>query len=372
MLVEKYGAEKVLSSEKPMLAIAEGAAILAHSLPISDVEEDEDDIPAVPAPEETVVYTTKRVTFIEVLNDENELEYEKIIDPGEVLPLEKNKRFFTSSDNQKIVEVKLFTEKEDGSYEKVTTGFFTISEDLPKGSDILFSFTVDLDEVMNIKVRIDATGKTQAIVLGRGKFDSACLNDMSKSIREVLSSNDLRPEDKRDFIAEVQKKIDRINAGRMDEMDPEWNTIQEDLARKKPNVPTRDPNAVYFIIAQILLNVFGEYLSPGDSNQLRSLVDDYETTHNANHLASMKTICNNYGLLTQVYLYNILADKATDSDVATKSARLYKQMMNDLSNHNLDAINVTLDMNDEWLHENLKRFNASISVAGTDVGKKTE
>ena len=32
MLIAKYGEEKILSSEKPMLAIAEGAAILAHSL----------------------------------------------------------------------------------------------------------------------------------------------------------------------------------------------------------------------------------------------------------------------------------------------------------------------------------------------------
>ena len=32
MLVDKYGEEKILSSEKPMLAIAEGAAILAHAL----------------------------------------------------------------------------------------------------------------------------------------------------------------------------------------------------------------------------------------------------------------------------------------------------------------------------------------------------
>ena len=32
MLSDKYGKEKVLSSEKPMLAIAEGAAILSHSM----------------------------------------------------------------------------------------------------------------------------------------------------------------------------------------------------------------------------------------------------------------------------------------------------------------------------------------------------
>lgn len=37
MLSDKYGSDKVLSSEKPMLAIAEGAAILAQSLP-SDEE----------------------------------------------------------------------------------------------------------------------------------------------------------------------------------------------------------------------------------------------------------------------------------------------------------------------------------------------
>ena len=59
MLVEKYGEEKVLSSEKPMLAIAQGAAILAASMDVTkwkdddDVDFDENETPS----EGSIVYT---------------------------------------------------------------------------------------------------------------------------------------------------------------------------------------------------------------------------------------------------------------------------------------------------------------------------
>lgn len=371
MLIEKYGAEKVLSSEKPMLAIAEGAAILAHSLPITveDAGENVPDAPAAPAPNEAVVYTTKRAVFIELEDKDGNKVKEKIVDSGEVLPLETNKRFVTVSDKQKIVEVRLFSEKEDGSYEKTTSGFFTISEDLPKGSELLFSFTLDLDEIMNIKVRIEASGKNQGVVLGRGKLDSACLDELSSSIDEVMQNSSIRPEQKRDFMAIVQEKIDKINSGHWDEMDTEWTAMKVDISEKKPVVTPRDENAVYEILAQILLGVFGDVLAPSDASQLRSLLDEYESTHNAKVLVSIKAICNNYGLLTDVYLYQILANKATDADVANKANKLYKQMMIDIGNHNIEAVRVAVEVNDEWLHENLKKCGGPIiTLPGRGLG----
>ena len=229
MLSDRYGAEKVLSSEKPMLAIAEGAAILAHSLPA------EEEIPTelIMSPEHDaeclVVHTTKKATFLEIEDGSGNKSYEKIIDSGEVLPHEKNKEFFTLADNQKIVGVKLFSQKEDGSYESTSTGYFTISENLPKSSRLLFTFNIDLDEIVSIKVKVDATGKSQEVILARGKIDSGCLDALTKAITDVNNNPDISSEDRVSFMKKVQGLIDRINTKKRDEMDPEWKSIESDL-----------------------------------------------------------------------------------------------------------------------------------------------
>ena len=277
MLSDRYGAEKVLSSEKPMLAIAEGAAILAHSLPaeeempgviIMEPEHDPDDI---------ITHTIKRDTFLEIEDGSGNKSYEKIIDSGEVLPHEKNKEFFTLVDNQKIVGVKLFSQKEDGSFELITVGYFTISENLPKSSRLLFTFNVDLDEIVSIKVKVDATGKSQEVILTRGKKDSYCLDALTKAITDVNSNPDISGEDRVSFMKKVQGLIDRINTKKRDEMDPEWESIKSDLEAIIPVGKSYNPKEVEYTIAQILLDVFGRFLNPSHANRLKGLVDSYSS-----------------------------------------------------------------------------------------------
>lgn len=370
MLSDKYGAEKVLSSEKPMLAIAEGAAILAHSLPA------EEEIPGT-APkkkevtsEGPVVHTTKRATFIEIEDESGNKSYEKIIDSGEVLPHEKNKQFFTLVDNQKIVGVKLFSEKEDGTYEPTSTGYFTISENLPKKSRLLFTFNLDLDEIISIKVKVDATGKSQEVITGHGNFDSACLSSLSKAITDINANSEISNDDRVSFMKTIQEMIDKINSKKRDGMDPEWKSIESDLEAKIPVVESRNPKEVNFTISQILLDVFGHLLHPVHANKLKGLIDSYSSTKNDSDLDAMEEVTNRYGLLIDVYLYTLLSHRATDPAVANKAEALYKQMMNDLNNHNVDDVRATLSANDAFLNENLKRYGGGgITIIKTGVGR---
>ena len=369
MLSEKYGPDKVLSSEKPMLAIAEGAAILAHSLPAEEeisggVEPNIPDVPDGP-----VVHTTKRATFIEIEDEKGNKTYEKIIDSGEVLPHEKNKQFFTIADNQKIIGVKLFSEKEDGSYEPTSTGYFTISENLQKGSRLLFTFNLDLDEIISIRVKVDATGKSQDVITGHGNYDSACLAAITKAISDVNSNSDIEGEDRVAFMGSIQKLIDKINAKKRDGMDPEWQSIQTDLKAGIPVSQKRNPKEVFYNIAQILLNVFGAFLRPQDANKLKSVVEAYDIFKNENDLDAMEEIVNHYGVLIDVYLYNILAHNATEPTVANKADSLYKQMMNDLNNHNVDSVRNALQANDDFLQKNLKRFGGGFGPIRDGLGR---
>lgn len=169
MLCEKYGKDKILSSEKPMLAVAEGAAILSHSMG-TDVEcphcgkmipvgtdvcpfcnSTIGGIIETPLVEGGVQIsiTTKHKYFIETRDDADNIQYSMIIDENEVLPNEVNHKFYTLVDNQKIVAVKLYNDAENGRMEKIGTGYLTISENLPVHSELQFTFRLTEDETMN-------------------------------------------------------------------------------------------------------------------------------------------------------------------------------------------------------------------------------
>lgn len=373
MLSQKYGAEKVLSSEKPMLAIAEGAAILAHSLPVNDVEDsDENSAPAVAENpnDELVTVTTKHNTYIEVEQADGSVRYEKIIDNLEALPLEKSKRFVTTSDKQKIVEVKLFSDKEDGTKEKLSTGFFTISEDLPKGSGLLFKFSVDIDEVVSVSVKSDATKKTQKIVVSRGKFDDSCLNELSGSIEKVMGNPSLEVEQKLGFMKTVQAVIDKINSKQRDDLDEEWKVMEGNIVSARSDIKQRRENEVYIIISKILVDVFGKFINPSDASQMQSLANDYELNHNEGSLNTLEGLCHQYGLLTDIYLYAMLGERASDSGVSNKAKSLFKQMMADLGNHDIENVREAVEENNAWLTRELDNCGGgSITyVPGTKLG----
>ena len=148
-------AKAVLSTALALLL-----AFCAAQLPLSALRAEISPAWSVPAGYNENDYN-KIAAFLEIEDEDGNKSYEKIIESGEVLPHEKNKQFFTLADNQKIVGVKLFSEKEDGSFEPTSTGYFTISENLPKKSRLLFAFNIDLDEIISIKVKVDATGKSQ-------------------------------------------------------------------------------------------------------------------------------------------------------------------------------------------------------------------
>ena len=72
---------------------------------------------------------------------------EKIIEDQTPLPYTSSRQFSTAVNDQKIIEVKLFSDAEDGTYDKLASGFVTISENLTAGSKLHFTFNLDEDEM---------------------------------------------------------------------------------------------------------------------------------------------------------------------------------------------------------------------------------
>lgn len=356
MLSDKYGNNKVLSSEKPMLAIAEGAAILAQSLP-SD-EEAMATSSAEPAENQIgVVLTTKHQTFIQLENPDGSHRMEKIIDSQEVLPFEANKKFRTISNNQKIVEVKLFTDAENGSFTKTASGFFTISENLPAMSDLNFTFNLDEDETMTAKVKIVKTGKVIDIRLGRGQNDSSCLSELSQKIEDVLSNPQISDSKKATFIGEMQQIIDLINKNNYTPTDVKWGEHEEEIrvAHTRALMGDKQENNIGEIFAMILLGQFSRFLNTDDETEMRESLFKIKNSNDNFEKDSIRQelehIANKYSLLIHVYMFKLIGDNSSNPQVAGRAICVYDEMVNALNNNNINEVNEPIRTNGDLLEE---------------------
>lgn len=370
MLSDKYGIDKVLSSEKPMLAIAEGAAILAQSLPSDEEELTMQEAVSTEEGSIGVVLTSKHQTFIQLENPDGSHRMEKIIDSQEVLPFEVNKKYRTVSNNQKIVEVKLFTDAENGSYIKTASGFFTISENLPAMSDINFTFNLDEDETMTAKVKIVKTGKISEIRLGRGDNDSRCLTELSATIEDILGNSQISDAKKSTFIGEMQNVIDTINKNDYSSTDSRWGDHEDEIrsASTRALMGEKQENNIGEIFATILLRNFSRFLSDADENEMRELLFKIQNSKDNFEKDSLRqnieNIANKYSLLIHVFMFKLIGDSSSNPQVAGRAVCVYDEMVSALENHNINEVNELIQANADLLEEIQK---GSINI-GMGVG----
>lgn len=368
MLVDKYGADKVLSSEKPMLAIAEGAAILAQSLPsdedaISQPDNENEGIPI------GVVLTTKHQTFIQLENPDGSHRMERVIDSQEVLPFEANKKFRTIANNQKIVAVKLFTDAENGSYTPISSGFFTISENLPAMSELNFTFNLDEDETMTAKVKVVKTGKVTDIRLGRGLNDSSCLSELYQKMEDILGNSQVSDSKKATFIGEMQLIIDAINKNNYSPTDPKWNDHEDEIraAHTRALMGEKQENNIGEIFASILLGEFSIFLNPSDVNEMREklfkIKNSTDNFEKDSIRQDLERIANKYSLLIHVFMFKLVGENSSNPQTAGRAICVYDEMKSALDSHNIGEVN-ELIRNNEDLLEVMRTENIPLGPGG--------
>lgn len=370
MLVEKYGEEKVLSSEKPMLAIAHGAAILAASMDTSKwKDDDDDDFDENEAPSDgPIVYTAKHNYLIQV-QKEGKKELEPIIADQTPLPYSINRQFSTTVNGQKIVEVRLFSDAEDGTYDKLASGFFTISENLRSGSKLNFTFNLDEDETLRVKVKIVDTGKSSQVVLGRGNKDSSCLSEISSSIEDVMSDSEISDNNKLTFISKIQSVIDTIEKSKLKSDDDKWLDLEQQVKTARQLASEKEPSTLGVNMATILVKQFGSFLDPADYNEMSSKLKEYESSNDKFRKESinedLKDIANQYPLLLNIFLFKIVANKASVPQDAARANCAYDEMMQALRTGDVPAIRRIQGENDDLFEKYLK--DAGIDW-GTGIG----
>ena len=392
MLSEKYRKDKILSSEKPMLAIAEGAAILSHSMGTEfecpycgkSIPVGSDECPychksmggtvereGVDSTKTSVVFTTKHKTFIETRDDADNVEYTMILDENQVLPNEVNEKFYTLVDNQKIIAVKLYSDAENGGKDKIGTGFFTIAENLPVHSELQFTFRFTEDDMLKIKVRIPSTGKVQDIYYSQGKEDNRCFETIQKSFNRVMYDSSITDEQKNTFIEKLQKVIDHIQVLKPSSESREWQNIENTVQNATTAATSKEEGIdVNVIIAKILLDHFGKFINNEHKDAMRRELTKYEdatTPMQKNESASkLEELNDKYGLFVTGFLLNISGHDDSNPVRANKALVAYNKFMTALNEGNVSRANEILDANTDLMGSLPKGFGGD----STDISHK--
>lgn len=374
MLVEKYGEEKILSSEKPMLAIAQGAAILAASMDVTKWKDDDNVVDDEEPTDENgpIIYTAKHNYFIQIERNGRK-ELEKFIEEQTPLPYPTNRQFSTVVNNQKIIEVKLFSDAEDGTYEKLASGFFTISENLPAGSKLNFTFNLDTNQTLRVKVKVVSTGKVTQVILGRGNKDSSCLSEISSSIEEVMSDDNISDNKKTTFVSKIQSIINDIEKSSLNADDDKWLNLEQQVktARQFATEPEEKENHLGEILATVLVNNFKPYLDPSDYSEMRDKLNQLRGTSDKfkkNALnQELEDIANQYHILLNIFLFKIVANNANTPQDAARANCAFDEMMHALNTGDIASVSRIQGENDDLLTVlKQKKIDWSSGLGGQD------
>jgi molecular chaperone DnaK len=309
MLSDKFGASKIKVSEKPMLAIAEGAAILSHRLG-DEYEVAIQDPTAIGE----ISYSTNHNYFIEVA-DGRGYKMEKVIEKQTPLPVQIAKNFKTTTNNQKIVKVSVHSDVEDGGYERQAIAFYLIDETLPIGSELTFDFHIDINETLSVSVfpkgRKNLTKQT---ILGRGRTDQKALMCIDELIsRSTTEYKTLDGEDS--FLKFVSEKIKEIDTQKID--DNKWHEIYYTTTEKFDEIKNTEEqisdveNAVWR--ASRLIIEFDDLLDPFDKSTMISLINQIDTstdeTEKMQLADRLESKTDKYGLLNAAIRIKSLAER---------------------------------------------------------------
>ena len=345
MLSEKFGANKIKISDKPMLAIAEGAAILSHRMG----DEYEAPLKGVPAIGE-ISYSTNHNYFIE-LKDEK---FDRIIEKQMPLPCNIAKIYKTTVNNQKVVKVGIYADVEDGRKEKQTMGFVTIEEDLPLGSDIVFDITLGIDELFDINAYPkNSKTKKRKIVLGRGNKDSKALDYLSGCLQKMITG-DFSEKQRDYFFKSAKKEIEKINSlGTENNDSQKWEEIGsntfsafEQAERVSDDI---DKDELSIIFATILLTEYPDLIGNEDAVTMRRLLHDAKSQDDPllSIQATQKLIVltDEYPVLITVFTVKIASDKAVKINPSDghRLLQMHDQIVSHFRNRRKDEAFTLLD-----------------------------
>ena len=367
MLSEKYGSEKIKITEKPMLAVAEGAGIMANRLGDEYEPIEEDGI----TPVGEIIHTTNHDYFIKLKDD-----FDKIVEKQMPLPYSSTGTYKTTVNNQQVIRVGLYAKVEDDNMEKMTIGFYTIEDELPIGSDIIFEFNLDLDEIFEVFAYPKSNKyKRRKIVLGRGDKDSKTLGLLADSLEKIFNS-DYSQVQQDYFVKSAKKEIEKINEIGTDNYDSEeWNeigkTIFTSFDQAENVTDSVDEDDLVMVFATILINEYSDLIGSDDSNRMKTSLSQAKNNDDPlqkiQAIQKLKTITDEYPVLITLFTVKMSSDNAAKENPSDghRLLQMHDQIVSHFRNGRKDE---AFELLDEAI-ELRNKYGGGVIGGGIDVEK---
>jgi molecular chaperone DnaK len=357
MLVQKYGDNKIKVSKKPMLVIAEGAAILAHRLDDS-YEAEPEDFGQI----EEVMFTTSHDYFIK-LNVNGEETRDKVIEKQMPIPTQTTRIYKTTTNNQRLISIEIENDVENGKYERVALGFYLIDENVPIGSNFVFEFKVGLDNSEDIiAINVYPQGnkrKSKAVLLGRDGADEKTLNLLNNLVQRIRTENSTLDGEKV-AIGLIAKKVSEIDEiGTENITNEDWAriryTAEEEYQKVIQNnqLPHTSDSEMVTRIAKMLIGEFRQTINPADVQVMITLITMLETENVPSEEQAIQQLSqkvfSDYGYLVTVLTIEpsaqrildmpstSLGDTARKQEDMRKLKDLGKRIKQDFSRNQVDS-----------------------------------
>jgi len=278
------------------------------------------------------------------------------------LPISVSKTFKTTVNNQKIVEVILFADVENGDYDKMTIGYFTIEEDLPAGSDIIFNIEMDLDEIFKIKVHAKGSkSKEKEIVLGRGHKDSKAFDFISKCFEKINKMN-FSEQQKSYFFNHVQKEISKLNnAGNITSDSEKWEEIGTNVftafEQSEKITDEFDEDSLVVVFGKILVGEYPDLVNKADIAKIQTLlseIEDNDIITKSQSVEKLKIITNKYSVLITLFTVKMAANSAAKINPAdgNKLHQVHDKIVSLFragnSDEALELLNEAIELRDQY------------------------
>jgi len=304
---EIFGADKVLIHQRPMLAITEGAAILAHRLTTSyecpqcgkDVAQEDDrcaycgfDLAADLSKRgvRDIVHSVSHDYYLELEDGSDHL----LVEKNTPLPLTTQGTFSLVHSDQYLVHLKFFNHV-GNSRESIGDLWLSFDEAITdsksKHAEVILDFKIDEDNIIMVAAALKGHPDIKVSrTLSRGGSDERLFLDLEKAIAEINSEQHEYwvTYDFLQWITHVAKHINNV-------MDPETgkeNTKATEQAKRQLQTArdlVRRNETTYseLYYAEDLLNQFG-HLMPRDEH--KDLINGIEDLKNANETGTIETV----------------------------------------------------------------------------------
>ncbi|QJX47826.1 Hsp70 family protein [Hymenobacter taeanensis] len=333
LMAERFGVDKVKVGKKPMLAIAEGAAMLAQSM--GETYECPNCGAAVPQSASKcpscdynvaaevkergvgeVTLTTKHDLYMMVTDRHTGLERpERLFEKQTPMPASTSRIFRTSGDQQRLMKVDVQSDVEGGRRERQTFGFATIEENLPAGSEFVFDFALSADETISCKVYPKGySNKAKQVILGRGQKDEEALQSIDKMIDDFNAGEFSANQSQQ--LAEALLRYLRVaeSIGNDKGLDTRWPELRECVWGDYYRItePSNDENTDT-MLAEIYCASYPQLIEPNDLRQMRALIPQAKVSGIAGAQAreQLTELVDGYWSLLSLAFIKLASNEAT-------------------------------------------------------------